>query len=301
MTTDPAASRPGTHLDPDRLADLFEGLLKPAAANEARAHLASCPLCSADFALIAGEADLVGPDGLSEFGALGDLLPPAPIPQDVVVRIEAALHREPPLNGASATASTASAAIPAARPRRRRFRITLGALAGATLVVAGGIGVVTALNSGSSGSSVSSKSNSAVAGRAPASEPGDSSHAAGRAPNGGAMSPQLGVPDPGSTGPQKYSDASIVQQAQNLLAEHVQTPAAGSTEANRLPCTPTGVVDGTRLLASTQTEYQSQPAWLMIYARSGSTTVADVYVVDLNACTPGIPGQVAYHFTIPRS
>jgi hypothetical protein len=114
------------------------------------------------------------------------------------------------------------------------------------------------------------------------------------------MSPQAGVPDPDSTGIQKYSDESIVQQAQSLLAGHVQTPAAGTNQAARPECTPTGVANGTRPVASTQTEYQGQPAWLMIYAQPGSTTVDDVYVVDVNACTPGNPGQVAYHFTIAR-
>lgn len=300
MMTDPAASGPGIHLDPDRLADLFEGLLEPAAADEARAHLASCALCAADFALIAGEADLAERGGP---GALGDLLPPTPIPQDVVARVEAALYREPPLSGASgasgsAIASSAPAtAVPAGRPRRRRFGITLGALAGATLVVAGGIGVVTALNSGNSDHTTSS--NSAVAGGAPSSESGNGSHAAGQAPKG-AMSPQLGAPEPDSTGTQRYSDESLVQQAQALLTEHVQTPAAGTNQTARPQCPPPGVANSTRPLASTQTEYQGRPAWLMIYAQPGNATVADVYVVDLSTCTPGNPGQVADHFTIAR-
>jgi hypothetical protein len=278
MMTDPAAPRPGTHLDPDLMADLFEGLLDAAAADGARAHLASCPLCSADFALITGEADL---------GEL--LLPPVPIPQDVVARVEAALYREPPLAGAGAPAPVGSPvghAAVAAQPRRRRFRIALGSLAGAALVVAGGIGVVTALNNGTTSSSASSN---AAGGAAHPDTNG--SHAAGQAPG---AEPNTAGGSPG------FGDMSIAQQAEALLSLHPVTPANGTAQAARPDCPPAAVPAGTKLLASTQTVYEGKQAWLLLYPRSGSATAVDVYVVDLDACTSGNPGQSVDHVVITR-
>jgi negative regulator of sigma E activity len=290
MMTDPAASRPGTHLDPDQMADLFEGLLDPAAADEARAHLASCPLCSADFALIAGEADL---------GDLGELLPPTPIPHDVMARVEAALYREPPLPAPAAQepvghhAAAASAASPA---RRRRFRISLGALAGATLVIAGGIGVVTAMNGG--GNDKGSSGSSAAAGRAPDAQSGGGAHADTQVP-GGAMSPQVGAAPSPNAGADQSSQESIKQQAEDLLGQRGQTPA-GTSEFGGPACLPPGLTAGSRLLGSTHTEFQGKPALLLVYSEPGSTTVADVYVIAPDTCTSGNPGQVVDHITVPR-
>lgn len=289
MMTDPAASRPGTHLDPDRMADLFEGLLDGAAAEEARAHLASCRLCAADYALIAGEADL---------GDLGDLLPPTPIPHDVMARVEAALYREPPLVAPSAPAPVghhAAAASAASPARRRRFRIRLGALAGATLVVVGGIGVITAVNGGSG---KGSSHDSTAAGSAPSSQSGSGAHADSQAPDG-AMSPQVGVAPNTKSPAREPSRESVGQQAENLLKQHGQT-AAGTGEFGEPVCAPEGVAAGTRLLASTQTQYAGKPAVLLVYAESDNTTVADVYVVDSGTCTSDNPGQVLDHVTVPR-
>lgn len=285
MMTDPAASGPGTHLDPDQMADLFEGLLDTTAADGARAHLATCPVCSADFALITGESDL---SESGELSGLSELLPPVPIPQDVVTRIEAALYREPPLKVAPAAAPVGHHA--AAPPRQRRFRISLGALAGATLVVAGGIGVVTALNSGGG----SAKSNSTASGAS--SENPDGSHVAGQAPSGGAMSPQVGRGPDSSAGALDPDEASIEQQAEALLGKHSVTPAIGAGPE----CVPEGVADGAKPLAKTQTRYQGEAAWLLVYAKPGSATLAEVYVVAVNACTSGNPGQVADHLEIMR-
>lgn len=284
MMTDPAASRPGTHLDPDQMADLVEGLLDAAAADGARAHLASCPLCSADFALITGEADL------GELGDLGGLLPPMPIPQDVMARVEAALHREPPLGTAAAAPAAA-----ATKPRRQRFRMALGSLAGAALVIAGGIGVVTALNNATS----SSKDSSSTAAGNGAGPNIDGSHAAGQLP--GAKSPQAGGSEPGTSADNPgFSDMSIVQQAEALLSLHTVTPANGTAQAARPDCPPAAVPAGTKLIGSTQTVYQGKSAWLLLYPRSGSTTLVDVYVVDVDMCTSGNPGQSVDHVVITR-
>src|SRR5690348_18488843 len=131
MTIDPAASGPDTHLDPDLLADLAEGLLGDRAGDVARSHLASCERCAEDYALITVDS------GLATF------LTPEPIPADVMARVEAALHREPPL--------TQPTPVHHAVPKPafgRRFRLTFGALAGASLIVVGVVGGVALLNSG---------------------------------------------------------------------------------------------------------------------------------------------------------
>ncbi|ACU77854.1 hypothetical protein Caci_9041 [Catenulispora acidiphila DSM 44928] len=287
MMTDPAASGPGTHLDPDQMADLFEGLLDTTAADRAQAHLATCPVCSADFALITGESDLSASSESNGLSRLSELLPPVPIPQDVVTRIEAALYREPPLKVAPAAAPVGHHAT---APPRRRFRIRLGALAGATLVIAGGIGVVTALNSGGG----STKSSSAASGAS--SENPDGSHVAGQAPSGGAMSPQVGRGPDSSAGALDPGEASIEQQAEALLGKHAATPAIGAGPE----CVPEGVADGAKPLAKTQTRYQGEAAWLLVYAKPGSATLAEVYVVAVNACTSGNLGQVADHLEITR-
>ena len=285
MMTDPAASRPGTHLDPDQMADLFDGLLDPVATENARAHLATCALCSADYALITGETEL---------SDLGDLLPTPPIPHDVMARVEAALYREPPL--AVAPVSSAPAGHHAAAPPRRQWLRLAGALAGATLVFGGGIGVITALNGG--GDSVK-RDSTAASGAAPSPQ-SDSTQSAGR-PQGGMMSPQVGgAPDSSTAGSQQSADASIQQQAHDLLKQHPALPATGTTKASGPQCSPAGLVDGSRLVGSAQTQYQGEPAVLLVYAEPGNTTVADVYVVDRNSCTPGDTGQVLYQVSIPR-
>jgi len=290
MMTDPAASRPGTHLDTDQMADLVEGLLDAAAADEARAHLASCPVCSADFALISGEADLGGLTGLGEPADLGELLPPMPIPQDVMARVEAALYREPPLGTPAAVPAAAGAP-----PRRRRFRMALGSLAGAALVIVGGLGVVTALNNGAGSSK---DSNSSAAGNA-AGPDADGSHAAGQVP--GAQS-QVGGAEPGTSpdSPGFSGNMSIAQQAESLLSQHMMTPANGTGQSARPDCPPPEVPAGTKLITSAQTEYQGKPAWMLLYPQPGSATLVEVYVVYVDACTSGNPGQSVDHVEITR-
>lgn len=286
MMTDPAASRPGTHLDPDQLADLVEGLLDPAAADLARTHLASCPLCSADFALIAGE------DAGDRYGAgLGDLLPPTPIPQDVVTRIEAALHREPPLGTGQPLAGHATA-----RPRRRRFRLALGSLAGATLVVAGGIGVFTAMNGGGGSAKSNSASNAAPNAVTPNSQTGDSGS---RVAGGPQESPALGAPDTTSAGG-SFGNLSIEKQAAGLLGQHAESPASGTAQAGKVQCTPDTVPTGQKPITSAQTVYQGRQAWLFLYAEPGSPKIVDVYVVDRDSCGSDNLGHVAYQTTITR-
>ncbi|GAA1958858.1 hypothetical protein [Catenulispora subtropica] len=289
MTIDPAASGPDTHLEPDRMADLYEGLLEPGAAEAARRHLAGCRACADDFALITLDSGFGGE--LAAFTA------PEPIPADVAIRIEAALHREPPL------AVPAAAPQHSAAPRRsRRFRLWFGGLAGATLVIGGVFAGVTALNSGGAKSSSVS-----VAGGAADSGRSTSPHAAS-SPAAGAQAPNAVAPpsDAESGSPQGSATLTVEQQAAQLLkkAGQSQPQAAGSTGdtkalASRFACPPAGFAD-TSPLGMASITYQGQPAELLVYPKPGDATTASVYVVATTGCAAPGPGEVLYTTEVPR-
>jgi hypothetical protein len=277
MMTDPAASGPGTHLEPDQLADLLEGLLDERAAEAARAHLDSCRLCSADFALIAGETDL------------GELLPPAPIPPDVVTRIEAALHREPPLGTA------APAGQHAARPRRsRRFRLALGSLAGASLVIAGGVGAFVALDTGGGQGSFASSNAAPARG----SENQSGNHAESKVSGDavpGAGAGAAGTAPPSGPSKQAPMAGQTVQQQALALLEHPDSASPGTSQLAEFKCPPKDAQNLGAPLAGTVTTYNGQSAELLVYAKPGSTTADVVYVVSLGpSCVQGQYGSVLY-------
>ncbi|GAA2027673.1 hypothetical protein GCM10009839_28230 [Catenulispora yoronensis] len=313
MVIDPAASGPDTHLDPDRMADLYDGLLGPDETDAAQRHLASCDQCAEDFALLTMDSV----SGLAEF-----LAPePTPIPAEVAIRIEAALHREPPL-----TPQATGSAEPhhSAAPRRsRRFRLVFGSLAGASLVVAGAFAGIAALNAGGSGSSTAKSSTvtsladgADSANRAPA---GQSPAAGGAAPN--AVAPRPSTPSsasapglaPGGTPPGGEIDAppsvatgpDIDQQAQQLLGRIRQNQAVGSgssgmkTDTASFQCPPPGF-GGTTPLGMASITYAGQAAELLVYPKPGDPAHAAVYVVATASCTAPGPGTVLYTSEISR-
>ena len=283
MTIDPAASGPDTHLDPDRMADLYEGLLAPGAAQDARRHLASCRACADDFALITLDS------GLAEF------VTSEPIPAEVAIRIEAALHREPTLSAPSAGPQHS------AEPRRsRRFRLVLGGLAGATLVIAGAFAGITALNSGEDhkGSLTSALSNSFTSEE---SKHADSKAGGAQAPNAVAPSAPVEVRAPNSS-----EALSVKQQAEQLLAKSGQSQpqAEGSTGvpkglASRFACPPAGLADISPLGMASIT-YQGQSAELLVYPKTGDAATATVYVVATADCTETGPGRVLFTTEVSR-
>jgi anti-sigma factor RsiW len=142
--TTPVASGGSEHLDPDLLADLAEELLDRDAASAARAHLASCTICTADYALIVDAATLLS------------VIDPEPIPAEVAIRIGAALEREPALGSAPERAAVPSHR--AGRPLGQRIKVLFASVAGAAALIVGGFFGVSALSSSSTTSQKSSPS-----------------------------------------------------------------------------------------------------------------------------------------------
>lgn len=310
-TSGGAASGPDTHLDPDLMADLYDGLLDADAAEAAQRHLAGCARCVEDFALITMDSAVFAEDSpLAVFAA------PEPIPTEVAIRVEAALHREPPL---TPMASPTSAPHHSAAPRRnRRFRLVLGSLAGATLVIAGAFAGITALNSSSSQSSNSASGSTAdkVAGKSSEGELFSSNSPdgsrVGAAPNAapnsvpGASSSGPAAAAPSAAGSGQLGLNSIQAQAEQLLAKAGQTQpqAAGSTGGNKTEpgaavCAPSGFQNIVPL-AMTPITYQGRAAELLVYPKLGDATAAEVYVVAAGGCSGTASGDVLYSTVVPR-
>ncbi|MFJ6075829.1 anti-sigma factor family protein [Streptomyces sp. NPDC093065] len=144
------------HPDVAEISDLAEGILPTARTTDVRQHLESCELCADVYA------------SLEEIrGLLGTLPAPAPMPDDVAARIDAALAAEPLPGDADGTRVSRETSTPIDRPagharpsstgpgrkdRRRvgRRRIAaLGAVAAAAAIGLGAV-VVSSLNGGSS-------------------------------------------------------------------------------------------------------------------------------------------------------
>lgn len=268
MSVDPAAGpgpdeMPASHADPDRLADLAEGLLSAPDTASAHAHLASCPACADDFALISGSLDLAA------------LLPAEPIPAEVAIRVQAALDREPALGSAVTDAASAPAPV---RSPRRRFRIALTGLAGLCLLGVVAVGATSALRS-AIGQSESKSAGTAAAGPALPSSAGGLAPLTAGAPVDDAATaqqfaaqllrarPALSSPDDaaGSTG------GSVPDNGQSGSAYRRCLPLA---QASRTP------------LASAPVTFRGQPAQLLVFRQASGSAEADVVVVPASCAAP---------------
>lgn len=83
-TTDTAG-----HPDVAEISDLTEGLLTPSRSADLRRHLDDCTDCADVHASLEEIRGLLG-----DLGDLGELSAPEPMPEDVVLRVDAALARE---------------------------------------------------------------------------------------------------------------------------------------------------------------------------------------------------------------
>lgn len=157
------------HPDTAELSDFAEGLLPSTRTADVRQHLAGCELCADVYAAL---------DEIQ--GLLGSLPAPAPMPDDVAARIDAALAAEP-LPDVSGTAHVSrETSAPADRPtgharpsstgpgrkdRRRGGRRRIAVLGAVTAAAAIGLGsvIVSSLNGGSSSDDTAHEQQTALA------------------------------------------------------------------------------------------------------------------------------------------
>lgn len=280
------------------ISDLAEGVLPAARAAEVRTHLETCVPCSEVL------------ESLQEIRSLlGELPEPEPMPDDVVVRIEAALAAESGLGSAlsrvpretslpaQASAPEASdvprgTSAPAGHPsgptgpgRGRRWRrgLLIGAASAAAVLVLGG--VVHKLASSSDHSSMSADSSSQR--KAGAQDQGSSSTVAGevarllggaggRTGTGGVTSPMLG--GSGDTRVAAPNGAVITVPACVLHAtQRTQPPLAAEREP-----------------------FQGVDSYLVVLPDPADTARVDAFVVAAS-CTADTPGRVLFQDSYPRS
>ena len=304
------ASGPDAHLDPDLMADLYDGLLDPGAAEAARRHLAGCAACADDFALITMDSgEFAGSPPLAAFATT------EPIPAEVAIRIEAALHREPPL---TPLAAPTTAPHHTAAPRRtRRFRLLLGSLAGASLVVAGAFAGIAALNGSSENKGAATSTAQRAAGGSSEgnlfSDTSPNGSRVGAAPNaapsrapGDASSSHGSAVGPDAAGSGNLAVPNVDAQAEQLLAKagQSQPQAAGSTGGARTElgpsvCAPAGFQDIVPLAMAPIT-FQGRAAELLVYPKPADAAYAEVYVVAAGGCAGAASGDVLYSSVIPR-
>jgi hypothetical protein len=150
--TDPTSA--GSHLDPDQLADLDEGLLTGTDEGVTRGHLATCERCRTDLAALTGVRETLA--GASDVG---------PVPADVVARLDRGLA-EVAAEPASTAVTRSITPLRAAQPAPRGLR-WLQAAAVVVLLLAGGALGVSALRNAGGGDRATSATSSAGAADAP--------------------------------------------------------------------------------------------------------------------------------------
>jgi hypothetical protein len=307
--TDDLGTTHGPHVTPDVLADLQAGLLHNRAERTAREHLADCPDCQADLALLAAL-----PDRLAAAGSV------EPIPPDVASRLDTAL-------AAAASAPPDAAAAPTIVPLQgatathRRDRSSPRGLrllqAAAVLVVILGLGAlaVTAIHGGSNGSGAQ------TAGAADSAGGRSAPHAAVPVTTSGrnwtpttlaAAAPSLAA---GTFGPAVSLYDSTRKSAALPSAAAVPSPASSSgglangsaagpaerlADPAALAACITNLTDPdapVQPLAVDLARWQGQPAAVFVFPTPHDPASVDVYVV-----APDCPTGLFLNFArVPRS
>ena len=295
------------HPPVEAISDYLEDLLPAKAAAELSEHLAGCPECLDTHAAI------------EEIRALLGEAEPVQLPEDIAIRIDAALAAEALLSSTEPTEAPEAAAAPARSlggshgtgnspsaahgpsgpsdgsrgPGRKRRRPSAQGLRRAALGLAAlaVVGVVTA----------------SVLQLHPQSRSSSTSTAAS-APRAGAA--QAGL---------VFTDATLAEQARQLVpANSALSPkaATGSTATQEAPaetsitvpdCVTLAAHRGTEpLLASAQGTYQGIPVFALFYGDTKDPAhTVDVYLVASSCAsaataTPAQPGQVLLSRTVPR-
>ncbi len=247
---------PGTHLSVDDVSALAEGA-QPSAAD-AGEHLLACAACR-------GEVEAV-----SELLAQFEQWDAPAIPQEVAIRIDAALARESAARAQTSgdTAPTAHAAAPSSAaasrsPRRRRLPARALAWALASLVlVAGGVGL--ALDLASPNAPTGTTASSAGTSDQPKAGPNELSSGG----QGAVRAPDLAAPAP------------LAQWTRQVLASshNMVAPLASS-------CPSDPAYSGRQQLATASGSYDGAASMLVVYANPSdpSMVLAVVYAAPCTA------------------
>jgi len=282
------------HLSADTLADLAEDLLDEESARAGRDHLRSCPRCSADLESLWRLPALLS----SAAGA-------APMPEDVIARVDEALAAEAtrPVVGAPARASVDVTPLrTASGPRGMRF---LQAAAVVVLLLAGvGLGVTAIRGGGDNADSGTMSAESGGGGEAAGAEPlaGYPVTASGRdwdqkslvdAVPGlvtGSIGPSVQLrsapSEESGAGDDRVDRDQLLDSPAGVLA---QRPALADclSRADISPETPVAVD-----IAS----WEGQPAAVIVLPADGDPSRVDVYVVE-----PSCPeGSFLFYASQPR-
>lgn len=280
MPADPPVTGTATHVDLDTMAQLDEGLLTPAAERRIRAHVATCPRCSARLQSVVGVRTALA------------AAPAERLPVEVGARLDAALA-----HAGRQLAGTDRGAVPFG-PRRARWRpngglLAAGAAASIVVLLFGALVVGVLRGSGSS----------------------DGTAGSGRSQAGGSAA---GVPNAVVTASGRDYNATTLRAALPTLlgatgAAKLGVPTAGR-DSTAVPAAPgparrQGAELGpcvaelaggaaVRPLAVDRARYAGKPATIVVLPEAGRPATLDVWVVG-SGCTRGDP-QVIYFTRLPR-
>lgn len=284
----------GVHLDADRLADLHEGLLDPAAAAAARDHLAACPDCAADLEAITSVPGLLA--AAAEVG---------PVPDDVVRRIDRTLADATAATAPATAARTVTPLRDGARSGPRGMRL-LQAAAVIVLLLGGGALAVSAIDSGDNESATSAKSANEAGTPVTKGFPLTASGRDWTKANLASAGPAFAT---GSLGPSiaTFSGRASGSNLDSGGGGNAPSPAAESLvtgRAKRLTdpaalaaCARNLVGDDTRPLSVDLAQFEGDPAAVFAFPATGDPSRVDLFVVAPECPT----GTFLYYASVPRS
>jgi len=241
---------PGIHLSPDDVSALAEGA-QPGAEGAAE-HVLACRDCRAEV------------DAITELLAAFEEFEAPVMPQDVALRVDAALAREsaaraalpaPSQSAAASDAASPSTLSKAARPRRGFWRLSpaLGFGLAALAVVVGGLSLL--IYAVSSSSPVVSSASGSAAERPNAIPKSAQNHDLTRLPATGLLDPS--------------SPLALWVKASVPLP---QTGNSVYSSQASTPCVADPRFAGRKLLAVREGTYQGSPAELVVYANGDDTS-----------------------------
>jgi hypothetical protein len=289
--TDASSTSGSTHVDPEVLADLQEGLLDPAAAAAAEGHLAGCAAC---------RGQLAGLEQVRHRLAAAD--PVGPLPDDLAERLDQAL-------AVAATEPDSTAASRTVIPMRSRQRETVRGMrllqvaAVLVLLFAGGAVGISALDGFGDGGSDDSAATSAEAGGAPQADASFPVSASGRDWTADTLrdaAPRLAAGDyvPTSAGGLSAGDSGASPEASEKAARELADAPAGRLSGGPALASCAAGLAGAPVtpVAVDLAKYEGKPAAVLLLPTSDDPAAVDVFVVE-PTCPPG---SFLYFARVPR-